>query len=166
MKSSCLILNLCTFLRMRDQFPHPYKTTYNNIIFIFWLLCYSCHPAKNIMQLKLFLWFINPWKRMGIFGIWLHIFLILTPDEGKWSTSRLGRSTPEKEHLYPLDRRLSEPCTWSWYCGEQQILAPAGNRPSTPESNPYPDHYTDWTIWCPKYRCNHVDILCLCNGTR
>jgi hypothetical protein len=68
-----------------------------------------------------------------------HLFLTLALVGGEWSASRPGCFTPgERAPLYPLDRRLGGPQSWSGR-HEVKILAPTRTRNPTPwSSSPYP----------------------------
>jgi hypothetical protein len=52
----------------------------------------------------------------------------------------------EKDHQYPLDRRLGELQSWSGRGEERKIFASAW-RESNP--SPQPSHYTDWATPAP-----------------
>jgi hypothetical protein len=50
-----------------------------------------------------------PWRLSGRVQIWLHWFLISTPNRGEWLTSRRSRCNPGKESSYPLNGRQNGP---------------------------------------------------------
>jgi len=47
----------------------------------------------------------------GVQEEYLHLFFTSAPDGDQCSASRLNRFKPEKEHTYPLNRRLIGPCS-------------------------------------------------------
>jgi hypothetical protein len=78
----------------------------------------------------------------GPLGEWRYsstLSLTLALDEGRWSTPRPGRFTPEKETRYPLYRRLGGPQGRSGRV--RKISTPLGFDPRTVQ--PVASRYTD-----------------------
>ena len=60
---------------------------------------------------------------MGV-GLKLHSFLTSALEGEDWSTSRPGRFIPYEEPLYPLNRGLVGPQSWSGRFGIEKYIFP------------------------------------------